>query len=161
MLTACVAESEPELRAVVERIGPEVRLEALSHTPERIPGLVEQVLESLPAEHRRAISPAALQALMQWRWPGDLAELVETITTLAGETPGPVIQRRDLPPHLRQESPRRELSLLEEAEREAIIRALHTAGGNKSRAADLLGIGRSTLYRRLRRLKLDTDEGSL
>ncbi|MFC4003860.1 sigma-54-dependent Fis family transcriptional regulator [Prauserella oleivorans] len=161
VLTACVAESEPELRAVVERIGPEVRLEALSHTPERIPGLVEQVLESLPAEHRRAISPAALQALMQWRWPGDLAELVETITTLAGETPGPVIQRRDLPPHLRQESPRRELSLLEEAEREAIIRALHTAGGNKSRAADLLGIGRSTLYRRLRRLKLDTDEGSL
>lgn len=50
---------------------------------------------------------------------------------------------------------------MESAEREAIIRALEASGGNKREAANLLGIGRTTLYRRLRQLGIDADEGSL
>ena len=60
-----------------------------------------------------------------------------------------------------QAPPRRHLTLIEAAEREAIIKALAAAGGNKSEAAGLLGIGRTTLYRRLRQLGLADDEGSL
>jgi transcriptional regulator of acetoin/glycerol metabolism len=51
--------------------------------------------------------------------------------------------------------------MMESAEREAIIRALDAATGNKSEAAGLLGIGRTTLYRRIRQLGLDGYEGSL
>ncbi|MGC0373020.1 helix-turn-helix domain-containing protein [Streptomyces sp. SAI-229] len=50
---------------------------------------------------------------------------------------------------------------MEEAERDAIIRALDAAGGNKSEAASMLGIGRTTLYRRLRQLGLDGDGSAL
>jgi transcriptional regulator of acetoin/glycerol metabolism len=50
---------------------------------------------------------------------------------------------------------------MESAERDAIVRALNAAEGNKSEAATLLGMGRTTLYRRLRQLGLDDDEGSL
>lgn len=50
---------------------------------------------------------------------------------------------------------------MEAAEREAIIGALDTSAGNKSEAAALLGIGRTTLYRRIRQLGLDGYEGSL
>jgi transcriptional regulator of acetoin/glycerol metabolism len=73
----------------------------------------------------------------------------------------PVIQRRHLPERLRDAPPRRRLGLIEEAERDAIVRALDTAAGNKSEAATLLGIGRTTLYRKLRQLGLDGDESAL
>jgi transcriptional regulator of acetoin/glycerol metabolism len=53
------------------------------------------------------------------------------------------------------------MTLLETAEREAIIKALDAASGNKSEAAEMLGIGRTTLYRRLRQLGLDASETSL
>ena len=52
-------------------------------------------------------------------------------------------------------------TLLETAERDAIIKALDAASGNKSEAAELLGMGRTTLYRKLRQLGLDTGETSL
>jgi transcriptional regulator of acetoin/glycerol metabolism len=72
-----------------------------------------------------------------------------------------VIERKHLPKHLQQAPPRRHLTLIESAERDAIIRAMDVAEGNKSEAAELLGIGRTTLYRRLRQLGLDTGEGSI
>jgi len=62
---------------------------------------------------------------------------------------------------LQQAPPRRHLTLIEAAERDAIIKALDAAAGNKSEAAALLGIGRTTLYRRLRQLGLDGGEDSL
>jgi MFS family permease len=50
------------------------------------------------------------------------------------------------------------LSRYEQSERSAIVAALAEAGGNKSRAAEILGIGRTTLYRKMRALKIDDDE---
>lgn len=50
------------------------------------------------------------------------------------------------------------LSRYEQSERGAIVAALAEADGNKSRAADILGIGRTTLYRKMRALKIDDDE---
>ncbi len=52
----------------------------------------------------------------------------------------------------------RSLSRYEQGERGAIVSALREAGGNKARAADILGIGRTTLYRKMRTLKIDADE---
>ncbi|WP_017615660.1 helix-turn-helix domain-containing protein [Nocardiopsis salina] len=130
----------------------------MSRAPERIPGLVKQVLSRADPHGRHTLTPAALQAFVQWSWPGNLAELSDTIAAVVGDAQAPLIQRRHLPQHLRQAPPRRRLTPLETAEREAIIRALSTAEGNKSEAAAALGIGRTTLYRRLRRLGIDADE---
>ena len=107
------------------------------------------------------MSPAALQSFVQWSWPGNMTELVETLIGIgqAGAVVGDRAQT--LPRHLQQAPPRRRMSLLETAERDAIIKALDAASGNKSEAAELLGMGRTTLYRRLRQLGLDTGESSL
>jgi transcriptional regulator of acetoin/glycerol metabolism len=141
--------------------GPAVRTEALARTPERIPGLVRQILNVVDPEARHTISPAALQSMVQWNWPGNIAELAETVAELVRDVNNTVIERRHLPKHLQQAPPRRHMGLIETAEREAIIRALDAAGGNKSEAAELLGIGRTTLYRKLRQLGLETGEGSI
>ena len=148
-------------RTILDRVEPSTRIKALSETPERIPGLVRSILDQSDPNGRHSLSPAALQAFMQWSWPGNIAELAETLDALVREVPASVIQRQHLPAHLQQAPPRRQLTLIEAAERGAIIKALDAAAGNKSEAAALLGIGRTTLYRRLRQLGLDSDEGSL
>jgi transcriptional regulator of acetoin/glycerol metabolism len=137
------------------------RTTALSTTPERIPGLVKSVLDRVDPHGRHTISPAALQAFVQHDWPGNIAELADTVAGVVRSAAGSVIERRHLPQHLQQAPPRRQMSLMESAERDAIIRALAASNGNKSEAASLLGVGRNTLYRRLRRLGLDGDETSL
>lgn len=162
---SAVAASSPARQALAHLLGvshgAEHRTTALSDAPDRIPGLVKQVLDEADPHGRRTLSPAALQAFVQWSWPGNLRELTETVDGIVAGATTAVIERRHLPDHLRQAPPRRTLSLMESAEREAILRALGATDGNKSEAAALLGIGRTTLYRRLRQLGLDNDETSL
>jgi hypothetical protein len=149
------------VRAVLDGIGYAAEAQPLTATPERIPGLVKQALDRVDPGGRHTMSPAALQSFVQWNWPGNMTELVETLTALIKQVPSSVIERKHLPLHLQQAPPRRHLTLLESAEREAIIKALDAASGNKSEAAELLGMGRTTLYRRLRQLGLDAGENSL
>lgn len=160
-LTVCSESASPAARSFVLTNGATTRTTALAEMPERIPGLVRSILDQKDPTGQHTMSPAALQALVQWSWPGNLVELTGTVAALVADNRPSVIERRDLPDHLRQAPPRRHLSLLEAAERGAIIRALGAANGNKSAAAALLGIGRTTLYRRLRQLGLDGDESTL
>ncbi|OOL31552.1 hypothetical protein GQ85_12970 [Rhodococcus rhodochrous] len=161
MLTACYDRASAAVRAVIDEVGPTARTEALAQTPERIPALVKRILDRVDPEGRHTMSPSALQSLMQWSWPGNITELADTVATVVNEVNASVIERRHLPQHLQQASPKRGLTLIETAEREAVVRALNATGGNKSEAASLLGIGRTTLYRRLRHFGLDGGEGSL
>nr|WP_139279685.1 helix-turn-helix domain-containing protein [Rhodococcus yunnanensis] len=110
---------------------------------------------------RHSMSPTALQSLVQWSWPGNIGELVEVLTAVAADVQSTVIERSHLPEQLQTIQSRRKMTMLEEAERDTITRALATASGNKSQAAELLGIGRTTLYRRMRHFGLDEGEGSL
>jgi len=160
-LTVCSEAASAAARHFVQTNGATTRTTALAEAPERIPGMVRSILDEKDPTGQHTISPAALQALVQWSWPGNLVELTETVTALVADNRPSVIERRDLPDYLRHAPPRRHLSLLEAAERGAIIRALGAANGNKSEAAALLGIGRTTLYRRLRQLGLDGDESTL
>jgi DNA-binding NtrC family response regulator len=158
----CNSEAcSPTVREAVDAFGSSVHVEALARTPERIPTLVKKILERVDPGRRHTISPAALQALVQWSWPGNIAELSATLTTLVKEVTATVIQRKHLPLAVQQAPPRRNMTLLESAERGAIIRALNATHGNKSEAASLLGMGRTTLYQRLRQLGLDDHEESL
>ena len=150
-----VTELIGSLSLVTSRIAP------LRSTPDRVPGLVRSILTEVDPSGRFIVTPSALQALMQHDWPGEVRELKRTLEDIVATAPTGVIDSRQLPAHLRHGTPKRHMSLIETAERDAIIRALDLAGGNKSTAAELLGIGRTTLYRRLRQLRIQVDEATL
>ncbi|MFJ8591337.1 sigma-54-dependent Fis family transcriptional regulator [Streptomyces sp. NPDC093598] len=93
----------------------------------------------------------ALRALELYPWPGNVTELAHVVRALAEHrrASGPV-RRSELPDAVREGPAARPLSPMEHAERAAILEALRRHGGNKARAAAALGIGRATLYRKLR-----------
>lgn len=93
----------------------------------------------------------ALRALEAYPWPGNVAELAHVVRALAEHrrASGPV-RRTELPDAVREGPAARPLSPMEHAERAAILEALRRHGGNKARTAVALGIGRATLYRKLR-----------
>jgi transcriptional regulator of acetoin/glycerol metabolism len=161
LLTASKQGASAELVELVDVLGMSSSTKPLAQTPERIPGLVKRLLDLADPGGRTTFSPAALQAFVQWSWPRNISELSDTITEIVRRVPAAVIERRHLPQHLQQALPRRPLTLIEAAERGAIIRALEAAEGNKKEAAQLLGLGRTTLYRRLRQLGLDVGEDAL
>jgi DNA-binding NtrC family response regulator len=97
------------------------------------------------------ISKEALKVLMEYSWPGNVRELenaVEHALIMAG---GPSIMPHDLPPLDSQHVP---VSRLEEAEKSLILKALGEAGGNKNKAAKLLGIPRSSLYSKMKKFQI-------
>jgi DNA-binding NtrC family response regulator len=103
------------------------------------------------------VSPAALAALIQYSWPGNVRQLRGVIERAVAFSDRPEIDLEDLPDKLRnvtqgaqiiRSSAERELSLAE-LEREYILEVLRRTGNNKAQAAEWLGISRHTLYRRL------------
>jgi len=100
-----------------------------------------------------ALTAGALDALKAHPWPGNLRELRNVMEYLALMTAGPRIAAEDLLPLLQ----RREATPvavapapLKDLEQQAILAALERCGGNRTRAAELLGIGRRTLQNKLR-----------
>jgi transcriptional regulator with AAA-type ATPase domain len=107
-----------------------------------------------------SVRPDALDQLVLYRWPGELEELRSVISAAHAAATTHEITPADLPPIVHHAAraaaaPRRAHEkivldeLLESIEREVIARALAQAGGNKSAAAELLGMTRPRLYRRL------------
>ncbi|CAG9623235.1 sigma 54-interacting transcriptional regulator [Sutcliffiella rhizosphaerae] len=103
----------------------------------------------------------AVDAFIQYSWNGNIREMVNTIEQLVTLTDGRVIDYHHLPEMLKSKEDFQQKinqGLLEEAksignkrESELILEALNKAGGNKSKAADFLGIHRTTLYQKLRK----------
>jgi DNA-binding NtrC family response regulator len=116
------------------------------------------------SQGQEALSPAAWEVLRDHAWPGNLAELFAVLRDSLTRSSGVRIEVGDLPAVLRR-SQRLEQEpapspvvplpqLLEQVERRLIDLALRRARGNRSRAADLLGINRARLLRRLAALGL-------
>jgi len=108
----------------------------------------------------RTISADTMQRLMAHDWPGNVRELENAIQRAIAMSSGPLIHVADLPSNLQiqtsERSPQRdELLPLEELERRAILRTLRETNGDKLAASRLLGIGKTTLYRKLKQYKLD------
>jgi len=118
-----------------------------------------------------AISPEAMEELRQYDWPGNVRELrnvIERAMIIAKER---IIRPEDLPERLRSSDmehgalsssvsvPRTGSlrSILAETERQVILETLHRAGGNKTKAAKMLGIHRTSLYEKMRQYGLDPD----
>jgi DNA-binding NtrC family response regulator len=121
---------------------------------EDVPLLVESLLRRV-ANGRPAprFTERAMSRLAAYPWPGNVRQLqnVLRVLTVAGLD---TIDEHDLPPELRTAAVRIGRGTLREAEEDAIRRAVAETGGNKSRAAKLLGVDRKTLYVKLRRLGL-------
>jgi len=119
--------------------------------------LVTSFLEKFsdPARPIRTICEDAMRRIMAYDWPGNIRELENAIERAVALGSGPILQVGDLPSNLQYTSPDRyvqsdEVVPLEAMERRAILRALDETSGDKMAAARLLGIGKTTLYRKLK-----------
>ena len=145
-----------------------LRLPALRERREDIPLLAAHFLDRLSKGHARkyTLNDEALRTMMRHDWPGNIRELEHAIERACALSSGPVLQLGDLPTQLQQqgieahrparsaepgaESAQEGVKLLADLEREAILGAIRSLGGDKLLAARMLGIGKTTLYRKLK-----------
>lgn len=113
-----------------------------------LPSLVTDVLADLAPRRDTRLSAEALRTLSRHRWPGNVAELRDTLDAALRRRPVGTIEVGDLPESC-QSAPRVALRPSDEAERDAIVGALRESGGNRVAAASALGLARSTLYRKI------------
>ena len=135
----------------------QLKLPPLRERKSDIPLLVNFFLEKFGDAQRtiRTISEDAMRRLMAYDWPGNVRELENAVERAVALGSGPILHIADLPSNLQQGAhdnllDSNELTTLEEMERRAILRALHETNGDKLAAARLLGIGKTTLYRKLK-----------
>lgn len=115
--------------------------------------LVESVLRSLQPDSTLGISASALLLLAGQPWPANMRELRAVLIAAAhGRVCGDIVDS-DLPMSYRALGSK-SLTLLETVERDTIVAAMHQAKWNKSLASEILGVGRTTLYDRLRRYRI-------
>ena len=134
-----------------------IRLPPLRERKSDIPLIVTHFLERAAGEARATpvFSEDALARLVSYEWPGNVRELENAIARALALNSGPLLHVGDLPTNLQAPAPARlplddEEITLAELERRAIFRALHRTGGDKLAAARILGIGKTTLYRKLK-----------
>ncbi|MYV97765.1 helix-turn-helix domain-containing protein [Streptomyces sp. SID3343] len=124
----------------------------LRRRPYEVPRLAEHMLADLDVPGRPRFTADSLRVLATQPWPGNLAELRRVVATVASTRPEGDIAPSDLPAsHRDAPAP---ASPFRQAEREVIVAAIEAAGGNKLRAARALSMSRSTLYNRMRVLRI-------
>ena len=143
----------------------QVKLPPLRDRKSDIPILVTAFLEKFsdPQGPVRTISEDAMRRLIAYDWPGNVRELENAIERAVALGSGPVLRVADLPSNLHYPTTERvpekdEILPLEELERRAILRTLRETGGDKLSAARMLGIGKTTLYRKLKQYHMEHAE---
>jgi two-component system response regulator HydG len=137
-----------------------VNIPPLRERPFDIPLLIEHFIGALAQRSGHSsldVSPEALAILTAYSWPGNVRELENVLERAAALTDTAVLTDADLPDRVRGNG--RTVSLLSRArenrmtlaelEKEYIVETLRLTGGNKSRAASILGFDRRTLHRKL------------
>jgi transcriptional regulator with PAS, ATPase and Fis domain len=133
-----------------------IKLPPLRDRKEDIPALVQHFIVLFGnKESGVQISDEAMGRLISYGWPGNVRELENCIQRAVSLGSGAFIQMQDLPSSLlyqpgRAPSSRPELTTLQALEQQAIRQALWATGGDRTRAAKLLGIGKTTIYRKLK-----------
>ena len=144
-----------------------LRLPALRDRKEDIPLLAAHFLDRISHERntRFILSDEALRTMMEYEWPGNVRELEHAVERACTFCSGPVLQLGDMPTQLQQQgleaqrSPEEpgdadesvpSVTPLADVERQAILDAIRILRGDKLQAAKLLGIGKTTLYRKLK-----------
>jgi DNA-binding NtrC family response regulator len=150
-----------------------LRLAPLRERREDIPALISHFLQRYGNEHR--VADEVMDSLMQYDWPGNVRELEHAVQQMVAMNSGPWITVADLPSAVVNRSFERQLegrnqetsgavlpvipgfntagsgiAPLAEVEKQAILRAIEYTKGDRTVAAAMLGIGRTTLYRKLK-----------
>jgi transcriptional regulator with PAS, ATPase and Fis domain len=145
-----------------------IALPPLRERREDIPTLAHHFLQKISLASPQTIRgfvPETMELLQRYHWPGNVRELENVIERAVSLAHGPLLLPNDLPEVIRQARPapvqEDGLLTLEELEKRHLMKVLREAGGNKVRAAKILGIDRRTLYRMAQRfgLQLEDDGG--
>src|SRR3989449_5727588 len=137
-----------------------IHLPALRERAGDIPLLAEHFLKKHQKDFHKTVNgfePRALEAMMKYPWPGNVRELENLVEMMLAYGKSAVIRYSDLPERIVEIVPSQkkpsmmddEVYTLKEAERILIINALAKSRGNKSLAAQMLGISRKSLYKKL------------
>ncbi len=140
-----------------------IHVPPLRERKEDIPLLVHTFLEEFSRENNKnieAIDKSAMQALHNYTWPGNIRELRNCIESAVVMAKGEKLTLDDLPPHVAAGDETDYVKIevgtpLEDAEKEVIQATLNRENGNKTRAAEILGIGRKTLHRKINEYGLE------
>ncbi|PYR16738.1 MAG: hypothetical protein DMF98_27850, partial [Acidobacteria bacterium] len=143
-----------------------IRVPPLRERRADIPLLIGSFLEDAckRAGQRKELSAEALDALMRHTWPGNVRELRNTIERLVVSSRGSLLEAVDLPDTVlaarpsAHDQPFADLPTLDDLERRYLLHVLDAANGNRTRAAEILGIDRRTLYRMAERFGIDLKE---
>jgi len=141
----------------------EIGLPALANRREDLPLLERYFVEKFAAEYEKPIAGITRRAqarMATYPWPGNIRELESVIGNACMMADGKFLDISDLPDRIRtqssDQSPTDEaLFSLEEMQKRHVMRVLERVGGNKARAAEILGIGRATIYQLLSTMKLE------
>jgi DNA-binding NtrC family response regulator len=129
-----------------------IQVPSLRERPDDVMALAEFYL--VQHDCRLRYSTDALEALQRYPWPGNVRELRNTVTRVAIMASGNEIRAADLPAAIRNAAPVKSSpplpTSLEEMERQMIFQVLDQTGGHHTKAAEMLGISRRTLSRKLK-----------
>jgi DNA-binding NtrC family response regulator len=134
-----------------------IRVPPLRERTSDIPLLVEYFISKYNTERKRVqgITDEALAVLNRYRWDGNIRELENVVQAAIALGRGEWITHFDIPPEIRNPQsgppPSTPLKTLHEVEREAIEEALRFTSGRKLEAASILGIGKTTLYEKIKK----------
>jgi DNA-binding NtrC family response regulator len=147
----------------------QISLPPLRERPGDIPLLAELALGRLRGgpgcRERLTCSPFAMRMLRSYPWPGNVRELFAALESAAIRTDGERIETQHLPPEVRAglsggengDAHRYHAEAAPDAERGAILAALEEAEGSRTRAAEILGMGRTTLWRKMKLYGIETE----
>ncbi len=143
-----------------------IEIPPLRERREDIPLLVHHFVKELARENGKSVEGVdhkAAAILYNHHWPGNVRELRNCIESAIVMTKGSFVTEEDLPPTVRGASEDDTIRLpsgitLAEAERQIIAHTLSRNRGNKSRTAEILGIGRKTLHRKIEDYRLEQTE---
>ena len=140
----------------------QIKLPALRERKSDVPLLVTAFLDKFSGncDAPREMTEDAMRRLMAYDWPGNVRELENAIERAVALGSGPFVSVHDLPSNLQcpttDRAPAKEEMLpLDELERRAILSTLNQTGGDKQAAARALGIGKTTLYRKLKQYQIE------
>src|SRR6185436_10983289 len=143
-----------------------IRVPPLRDRRADIPLLIGSFLEDAckRAGQKKVLSTDALDALLRHPWPGNVRELRNTIERLVVSSRGSLIEAFDLSdtvtavPSTPPDQPFADLPTLDDLERRYLLHVLNAANGNRTRAAEILGVDRRTLYRMAERFGIALKE---
>jgi sigma-54 dependent transcriptional regulator, acetoin dehydrogenase operon transcriptional activator AcoR len=125
------------------------RIPALRYRADEIAELALAIVRRHAGRRSLRLSLQVIRVLEGYAWPGNISELEDVLRYVVARKPLGEVQPPDLPAHCFQGRAGKALSMLETAQCDAIIQALYESRGNRYKAAAMLGIARSSLYRKI------------